>query len=230
MGGTNLDWVNEIETIFSRNRNKKMAIPMEKYMRNQFPYLGIKTPARKKLLKDFFQASTILQKPLQHEFVLALWEKEEREYQYAALFYLEKIKKKLEISSIELLETLVTTKSWWDTVDTIAPKLVGHIAIRNPEVITSKMDHWAISNNIWLRRSALLFQLKYKEQTNEELLLQYIKQNAAEQEFFIRKAIGWALREYSKTNPQYVKKIMETVPLSSLSIREGSKYIKKDKG
>ncbi|GIN63165.1 hypothetical protein J27TS8_31580 [Robertmurraya siralis] len=220
-----MNYINELETIFVGHRNKEMAVPMEKYMRNQFSYLGIKTPERKKLLKEFFQASAILQKPLQQDFVLALWEKDEREYQYAALFYLESIRKKLGPTHLELLEKLITTKSWWDTVDTIAPKLVGYIAAKYPEVIPAKIDHWAKNNNIWLRRTAILFQLKYKERTNEELLLQYIEQNAGEQDFFIRKAIGWALREYSKTNPQSVKQIIEKVPLSNLSVREGSKYI-----
>ncbi|MGG0719010.1 DNA alkylation repair protein [Robertmurraya massiliosenegalensis] len=220
-----MDWVVELEKLFEKNRNEEHAGPMEKYMRDQFPYLGIKTPERKVLLKEFFQTSGILNKPLQQDFILSLWEKDAREYQYAALFYLEKMVKKLQRSDLELLENLITTKSWWDTVDTIAPKLVGYIATKYPEVIPDKIEQWAISDDIWLRRTAILFQLKYKERTNEELLSRYIKENAQEKEFFIRKAIGWALREYSKTNPQFVRHFIETTPLSNLSIREGSKYI-----
>lgn len=217
--------LNQLVTLFEANRNEANADSMKKYLRDQFEFLGIKTPERKELLKQFYQESGILKTPFQLDFVLALWEKEEREYQYAALSYLEKSVKKLEKDAMPLFERLITTKSWWDTVDTIAPKLVGHITATYPDVVSSKIDGWAISDNIWLRRAAILFQLKYKKNMDEALLFRYIKENAHEKEFFIQKAIGWALREYSKTNPQSVKKFIEQQPLASLSVREGSKYI-----
>lgn len=217
--------LNELVSLFEANRNEANAGPMKKYLRDQFEFLGIKTPERRELLKQFYQESGILKAPFQPDFVLALWDREEREYQYAALGYLEKLVKKLNKDDMPLLEQLITTKSWWDTVDTIAPKLVGHLAATYPDVISSKIDGWAVSDNIWLRRAAILFQLKYKQNTDEALLFRYIKENAHEKEFFIEKAIGWALREYSKTNPQSVKQFIEQQPLASLSIREGSKYI-----
>ncbi|MFL6556402.1 MAG: DNA alkylation repair protein, partial [Bacillus sp. (in: firmicutes)] len=113
----------------------------------------------------------------------------------------------------------------WDTVDAIAPKPVGKIAERFPELVAETIDGWAINDYLWLRRAAILFQLKYKQNTNEELLYQYIRQNADSKEFFIQKAIGWALREYSKTNPASVKKFIDGTQLAPLSIREGSKYL-----
>jgi 3-methyladenine DNA glycosylase AlkD len=91
--------------------------------------------------------------------------------------------------------------------------------------VSGTIDVWAISENLWLRRAALLFQLKYKGKTNEEVLYHYIKQNADSKEFFIQKAIGWALREFSKTNPASVKTFIEGTRLASLSVREGSKYL-----
>jgi 3-methyladenine DNA glycosylase AlkD len=220
-----MNWVNQLVGLFEKNRNEENAIPMQKYMRDQFLFLGIKTPERKEILKEFFQESFILKEPFQPEFVQALWEKEEREYQYAALVYMERLVKKLDRSDLPLLEQFIMTKSWWDTVDVLSPKLVGHIAAEYPEVIRSTIDGWAVSEHIWLRRAAILFQLKYKDKTNEELLYKYIQQNAQEKEFFIRKAIGWALREYSKTNPSSVRTFIDTHTLSNLSIREGSKYI-----
>lgn len=217
--------VDQLVRLFEANCNKENAVPMEKYLRNQFPFLGIKTPERRELLRQFFQESGILKLPFQADFVLALWNRNEREYQYAALDYMEKMLKKLEKNHLPFLEELILKKPWWDTVDVIAPKLVGHIASEHPEVISERIDRWAIAENIWLRRSAILFQLKCKDKTDKELLYRYIKINAEEKEFFIQKAIGWALREYSKTNPISVRSFITNQPLAKLSIREGSKYI-----
>jgi 3-methyladenine DNA glycosylase AlkD len=123
-----------------------------------------------------------------------------------------------------LLERLITTKSWWDSVDSIAP-LVGELARKYPELVEENINHWSKHDNYWLRRASILFQLKYKDETNEALLYDYMVKNADSKEFFIQKAIGWALREYSKTNPKSVKAFIEGNQLAPLSIREGSKYL-----
>ena len=107
----------------------------------------------------------------------------------------------------------------------IATRLVGNLVLENPILIDTTMNDWVIDNNIWLRRTAILFQLSYKEQTNEDILYEYIVKNADRKEFFIQKAIGWALREYSKTNPESVTRFIKTTDLAPLSRREGSKYI-----
>lgn len=211
--------------LFEQNKDKEKAIPMENYMKNNFSFLGIKTPERNHLMKQFFKESGILKQEFQVDFVKALWGKEEREYQNAALDYIGKSIKKLDKQHLPLMEQLITTKSWWDTVDMLAQKPVGAIAAKNPEVISEVVDAYAVSDHLWLRRTALLFQLKYKEQTNEELLYRYIQLNKDSQEFFIQKAIGWALREYSKTNRESVKAFIESNALPRLSVREGSKYI-----
>ncbi|MFJ5717086.1 DNA alkylation repair protein [Neobacillus sp. NPDC093127] len=218
----NVDLLSEL---FIENRHDAEAEPMKKYMKSHFEFLGIKSPLRKELEKQFFKETGILKEPFNKEFVMALWEKEEREYQYTALTYLEKSLNKLEKSDLPFMEKLITTKSWWDTVDAIAPKPVGKIAEKFPEVIAETINGWAVHENMWLRRAALLFQLKYKGKTNDALLYHYIRQNADSKEFFIQKAIGWALREYSKTNPASVKKFIEALPLAPLSVREGSKYL-----
>jgi len=211
---------------FENNRNELQAEPMRKYMKDLFPFLGIKKPERNKILKQFYLQTGILKEEFHQEFVIKLWEHAEREYQYAALDYIEKSLKKLGKENLTLMEYMITKKSWCDTVDMLASKPVGMIAKGHPEVIKETIEGWAYGDHLWLRRSAILFQLKYKDQTNEELLYRYIEQNAESKEFFIQKVIGWVLREYSKTNPTSVKRFIETHSLSALSVREGSKYLK----
>jgi 3-methyladenine DNA glycosylase AlkD len=213
-----------VSTLFERNRNEENAGPMIKYMKDHFPFLGIKSPQRKELEKQFFKETEILKKPFNQDFVIGLWEKDEREYQYTAITYMGKFIKKLPKEAIQFLERLITTKSWWDSVDSIAP-LVGELAKRYPELVEETINQWSVDENFWLRRASILFQLKYKNQTNEALLYDYIVKNADSKEFFIQKAIGWALREYSKTNPVSVKTFIEGNQLASLSVREGSKYL-----
>nr|WP_285889782.1 DNA alkylation repair protein [Neobacillus niacini] len=216
--------VKRLIQLFEENRNEENAGPMKKYMKDHFPFLGIKSPLRKELEKQFFKETGILKKEFNKEFVEGLWEKDEREYQYTAITYMGKFSKKFPKDVIQFLERLLTTKSWWDSVDSITP-LVGDMARNYPELIDETINHWSVDDNFWLRRSAILFQLKYKQQTNEELLYDYIVKNADSKEFFIQKAIGWALREYSKTNPVSVKEFIEGNKLAPLSVREGSKYL-----
>ncbi|MCM3726771.1 DNA alkylation repair protein [Neobacillus cucumis] len=211
--------------LFEENRNAANAKPMQNYMKGHFPFLGIKSPLRKKLEKQFFKETGILKEPFNKELIEELWNKQEREYQYTALTYMEKSLNKLQKSDLPFMEWLITTKSWWDTVDAVAPKPVGKIAGDFPEVIEEAINGWALHENMWLRRAAILFQLKYKEKTNEDLLFRYILENADSKEFFIQKAIGWALREFSKTNPATVKEFIEGHKLAPLSVREGSKYL-----
>ncbi|MET3698782.1 DNA-7-methylguanine glycosylase [Bacillus oleivorans] len=217
--------IDRLVDLFEASRNPENAIPMQNYMKGNFLFLGIKTPERRELLKRYFLETQILKEPFQHEFVLTLWELEKREYQYAALDYISRSIKKLSKEDLPLMEKLITTKSWWDTVDMLAAHPIGRIAKESPEVIQETIEEWAYGDHLWLRRTAILFQLGYKKETDEGLLYRYILQNADSKEFFIQKAIGWALREYSKTNAASVKKFIQDNELPKLSIREGSKYL-----
>jgi 3-methyladenine DNA glycosylase AlkD len=216
--------IEKITSLFEEHRNEENAGPMSLYMKGNFPFLGIKSPLRKELEKQFFKETEILKKPFNQGFVEGLWEKDEREYQYTGITYMGKFIKKLPKDAISFLEGLITTKSWWDSVDSIAP-LAGELARNYPEIIEESIERWSVDDNFWLRRSAILFQLKFKHQTNEEILYDYIVKNADSKEFFIQKAIGWALREYSKTNTDSVKAFIEGNQLAPLSVREGSKYL-----
>lgn len=203
------------------------ARPMEKYLRDLFPHLGIKKPERTRLLKEFVNEHGHPDITQIEPIVRRLWELPHREYQYVALSFLERVQKNLSNNDIELLEFLIVNKSWWDTVDIIAAKLVGTVFKNYPSLIKIYTPEWVHSDNTWLQRSALLFQLKYKQDTDTDLLYSYIDKLKTSKEFFIQKAIGWILREYSKTNPQSVLQYIESTQLASLSRREALKYMKK---
>ena len=222
-----MSYIEKMQAILTAHANDENAFHMEKYMRNQFMFLGIKTPLRKKLTQQFFKETKIKEEDFQPEFVRSLWQSIEREYQYVAMDYIGLSLKKLRKEDLFLLEELITTKSWWDTADMLAQKAVGKIASDHPEVISEIIEEWNKSGNMWLQRSALLFQLKYKEHTDEKLLYRFINDHASSKEFFIQKAIGWVLREYSKTNPDSVKQFISRNQLAKLSVREGSKYLTK---
>ncbi|MDQ1910454.1 DNA alkylation repair protein [Paenibacillus sp. GD4] len=201
------------------------AGPMEAYMKHHFPFLGLKTPERKVLMGEFVKEYGIPKGEKLLGVAEELWSLPEREFQYIAQGLLEKHVKKAEREHLDYLEKLIVTKSWWDTVDLLASKLVGGHLLRFPELIPAYTERWIGSDNLWLRRTALLFQLGYKEKTDEELLFRLIRRCAHEQEFFIRKGIGWALREYAKTSPEAVQRFVADTPLSPLSVREALKHV-----
>jgi 3-methyladenine DNA glycosylase AlkD len=158
--------------------------------------------------------------------VTTLWNHPKRECQSAALDLLMRSKKIVSAEHMPLFEWMILTKSWWDTVDVIAPHCCGTLFQREPQLIDRFAEKWITSESFWLRRAALLFQLKYKNATDEGRLFHYILLNAGSDQFFIQKAIGWALREYSKTAPDAVKRfIKEHDELKPLSRREGMKWL-----
>jgi 3-methyladenine DNA glycosylase AlkD len=214
-----------LSSMMAEKADEQNAVQMSAYMKGQFPFFGIKTPQRREIEKEFFLETGMLKQPFNEEFVLSLWELPERELQAAAMDYIEKFLKQLNKEHFYLMKQLITTKSWWDTVDMLSQKPAGKIVADHPELIQEEMNSWAVADDMWLRRSAIIFQLKYKERTNEELLYRYILLNADSKEFFIQKGIGWALREYSKTNPESVKDFISSHQLAPLSVREGSRHL-----
>lgn len=218
-------YVNEIQVLLSEHANEEQATPMKAYMKNHFEFLGIRSPEFKQLLSAFVRDHGIPSVEEAGGVVRRLWQLPEREYQYAAMNLLGRLIKKLGPDAIHLMEHLIITKSWWDTVDYIAPNLVGTLFQRYPELRLPWSEKWIHSDHMWLNRTALLFQLRYKNGTDADLLFQYISKCADSKEFFIRKAIGWALREYSKTEPDAVISFVDRQPLSPLSKREALKVI-----
>ncbi len=213
----------DIIQIFYNNKNEENAVPMAKYMKNKFPFLGLKKLERVALSKEFLKEKK-KSKVVDWDFIFKCYELPEREFQYLAIDYMGKIADLFTPNDMEKIEKLITTKSWWDTVDPLS-QIVGSIAMKYPETKETTLTRWMESDNIWLKRVSILFQLKYKGKTDTEFLKKAILTNANTNEFFINKAIGWALREYSKTNKEWVRNFIENHQLSKLSIREGSKYV-----
>lgn len=213
----------DIFEMFYNNKNEENAEPMSKYMKNMFPFLGIKKPERAALSKEFLKIRKKDTK-IDWSFTFKCFEMPEREFQYLAISYMEINKNKFTQDDMAKIEKLIMTKSWWDSVDAIN-NIVGYIAMEYPEVKENIITKWMKSDNIWLIRLSIIFQLKYKEKTDKDFLERSILTNSQTTEFFINKAIGWALREYSKTNKEWVREFINNNYLSKLSIREGSKYI-----
>ena len=196
------------------------------YMKHKFDFFGIKSPERKALQRPFFLKSHLHEKKNLSVIINTLWERPERELQYCGQELAFKYLKNLEENDLTLYEYMITHKSWWDTVDFIASNLVGAYFKLYPEQRWHICKKWLQSENIWLQRATLLFQLKYKTEVDTTLLENNIKYLLGSDEFFINKAIGWILREYSKTNPEWVMAFIKRTELHSLSFREGTKYIR----
>ncbi|WP_315289395.1 DNA alkylation repair protein [Leptotrichia massiliensis] len=207
-----------------QHKNEEQAQKMSKYMLNKFEYIGIKTPERRKIFKNFFKEYKNEEK-IDWEFVNKCWENKHREFQYIAADYLKNMKDKLTIDDIPKFKRLILEKSWWDTIDNL-DMTIGALALKDSNVNKILLE-WSLDENIWLKRIAIDHQLLRKEKTNTELLEKILKNNLGQTEFFINKGIGWALRDYSKTNPEWVKNFIEKnrENMAKLSIKEASKYL-----
>ena len=221
---TPLEQIHLLEKSLLKHKNSVEAPLMEAYMKGRFQFLGIKSPIRKAVQKKW-----ICQLPKnidRWDLVCLLWDKNEREYHYIAIDYLNRMPKSgYRIDDDKLLEDLLTTKSWWDSVDAIASNYVGVYFQTFPEKKNEVITRWRNSANMWLNRTCLIFQLKYKDDVDFELLKDLIRQYQPNKEFFIQKAIGWALRQYSKFNPTAVAEFIDEIKLTGLARREAAKYI-----
>lgn len=218
-------YVKNLKSLFEQNADPAQAAPMKKYMRDQFEYLGIKTPERRELQKQFYEKHGLPFPVELKPILLDLWALPQREYQYFAIGLLERLSEAIPHEFITTIEYLIVTKSWWDTVDSLAGEIVGVHFHRFPKVREKYLVKWRKSENFWLRRTCILFQLGYKEETDFDLLCSLIRENLGSKEFFINKAIGWALRQYARTNPQAVKKFVKATDLHPLSRREAMKHL-----
>ena len=219
------DFINELESEFQKAANPKIASGQKAYVRNQFDYYGITSPIRKEIQKPFLIKKYLPVKQDLKAIIEILWNKPQREYLYSSQELTYKYKKEFEKKDIEIFEFMVLNKSWWDTIDFIAPKLMAEYFKMYPNQREKYIEKWLASQNIWLQRSAILFQLKYKQDLDAEFLAYVINSLLGSKEFFINKAIGWVLREYSRTNPDWVMDFANKTDLSKLSRREGLRLI-----
>ncbi len=214
----------DLITDFEENRNELLAESMSKYMQDKFRFLGVRGATRTEIYKKYFPDARKT-KTVDWDFVESCWNKEEREFQYVVVYYLKAMQKFLKREDISKLKYLIVTKSWWDTVDLLA-KVIGSLVIRI-EGYDKIMLEWSKDSNIWLKRVAILYQLSLKDKVDEIILDKILVNNLGDNEFFINKAIGWALRDYSKFNPEWVREFIKKNKdnMANLSIREASKYI-----
>ena len=210
---------------FDQNRNEENAKAMTAYVRDLFPFYGIKKPERAALIKAQVEAHDLPKGELLKDVCRLLWKEREREAHHAAIDLMELQVKKLDSSFLTFFEELIPVNAWWDSIDTISPRLAGPMLQRFPELIKEYPDRWIESDNFWFQRSAILFQLKYRYQTNPDILFRYIKKVAHSDEFFLQKASGWALRQYSRYNPEAIRDFIDNNTLPKLTVREGGKYI-----
>jgi 3-methyladenine DNA glycosylase AlkD len=220
------DIIEDITKLCDQNQDHVYAAKMKWYMKDHFEFYGINAPKRKELVKTIKQKHDVKDPNKVIKLASQLWVKTQRELQYTALDLLSTIAKKLEPQHVSSLEHLITHKSWWDTVDNIAPNLVGSIWQRHPEAKEIVLHTWITSDNMWLNRSAIIHQLRYKNNVDLDLLATAILTHDKAKEFFIRKAQGWALREVAKQNPQWVRQFLDANPqLSGLTHREATKHL-----
>ena len=213
---------------FEMASNEKNAVAMKNYVRDKFEYYGIKTPERRALSKDFIKQQQAYDKQTIQNTVLALYKMQQRELHHVALeICIPYFKKHSEISDIDFFEKLALANQWWDTIDVIAPKLMGTYFLNFPDQRDRMINTWLLSKDKWLIRCALLFQLKYKDQTDLNLLFETILRIPPTDEFFINKAIGWVLRENTRLYPEAIIDFVRDNEnlLSDLSQKEALKLL-----
>ncbi|NQX93270.1 MAG: DNA alkylation repair protein [Flavobacteriales bacterium] len=211
--------------LFSAHGDPAIAEQQKAYMRNQFDYFGLKSEKRKTLQKE---AIAIANKPKKEDLedqIKLLWENPHRECQYAAQELFVKYVRHLEEADLDLIEWMIVTKSWWDTIDYIAANLVGKYYLKYPDLAYSRFDEWLDSDNFWLQRCVLLYPLKFKGELDWDLLSRCVHHLEGSNEFFINKAIGWILRQSSRHQPDKVREFIQNHQLSKLSLKEATKYI-----
>lgn len=218
-------FLREIKELYEDVANAEEAKVMSAYMKNHFEFLGIKKPIRAEILKPYF----VEIKKLSSEEILLLakefWNLPEREYHYTSIEILVKAKKKWTTEYFDFFEFMITDKSWWDSVDTIATKLIGEYILQNRKKLEYKMSEYSADANMWRRRTSIIYQLFYRDECNLEYLFSNILMNKNDPEFFIQKAIGWSLRQISEVHPDIVIDFVEENQIKGLARREALRKI-----
>lgn len=213
----------DIFALYYEARNQEKAEKMAAYMKRKFPFLGLPKPEREALSRKFLKEKK-REANIDWAFVWQSYTMPEREFHYLALSYLLAVKNRLTAGDLPQLQKLIVSNAWWDSVDTI-DALVGEIYLKDPAETEKMIRQWLENDSIWLKRVSIDFQLRFKDKTNTALLKEAIQKNTDTGEFFVDKAIGWSLREYSKVNPDWVRQFLAENELSALSKKEASKYL-----
>jgi len=218
-------YLKEIQKIFVANGNQLIAKGAKTYLLNQFEFYGIKTPLRRQLCKAFYKTHPIKDHTELSKLIKECFNEPQRELHYFAIELLGHHKKIWSIKTIPLIEWMITHQSWWDSVDSTNTHVISKFFLLHPEHIEACTSKWNQSSNKWLIRMSILFQLTYKTKTDTNLLSRYIENSQLHEDFFVRKAIGWALRAYAYTNKKWVVQFVKAHPLlNNLSKKEALKH------
>ena len=220
------DLLERLVRLYSAAREPVRAGQMAAYMRDRFPFLGLPAPTQRALTRTVVTGLPAPAEPDLRAVALACWQLDEREYQYFACDWLRAHVAVPGPHFLPVIRTLVTTRSWWDTIDPLATRVVGGLVRRHPQ-LSAEMDAWSADGDLWVVRTAILHQLHYGTETDRDRLFDYCTRQAGHPDFFVRKAIGWALRQYARTEPEavagYVARHQDR--LSPLSVREATKHL-----
>jgi len=225
-------WVQEVLWALDGNGVPGDAVAMTAYMKGHFPFLGLKRPLRDVLTKPLFQRETLPTRDALELICSELWELPEREYQMIALDLIRRHERRLVPDDAQWLATLICAKSWWDTVDFLATHGIGTLYQKYPDPLRPLIQEWISSPNMWLNRTAIIAQVLRKGDLDLALMTDAIVPHMDSREFFLRKAIGWALRAASATNPKWVQQFVDEnrFALSGLSIREALRNLPSRQG
>ena len=221
-----MNFIIELENAFAANENPENAFAMAKYMKNNFSFFGIKTEERRRVFAAIWKENKQEVATNTIQIAFDLYSKQEREFHYCAIeILIKECKGNYKKEDIKWIERLISNNSWWDSVDTIAKYILGEYLLEFPLETKKVIERFSNSTNMWLNRSAILFQLSYKEKTNFEILISECEKHKHSNEFFIQKAIGWALRDYSRFNPIGVTAYVNSTNLKPLSSREALRLL-----
>ncbi len=221
---------NEIRDTLIGSGDQHYAKRMKAYMKGKFEYIGLSAGDRRSMTKAIVKSSRKLSVDQRVELAEKLWQEDYRECHYTAIDILSTVESKIDETYLSRVEGLITINSWWDTVDWLASHLVGSICRQSSVSSETYLVKWLGDEDIWLNRTCLIYQLFYRDDTDFDRLKDYIYALEHKKEFFIQKAIGWALRQYSKSNPYEVEEFVDDHPImSNLARREAMKHINKSR-
>lgn len=223
---TNNSFISLVESLLLQNEDSEYATKMANYMKGHFTFYGVRGPDRVQLLRSVKSRAKDCTIDDLISYVPDFWERDQREFQYVMIDLLKWRKTRLQPRHLLTLEYMLITKSWWDSVDLIAANLIGEILKKDKQLQYECAERWIESEDMWLRRTAIIHQLRYGKSVDQDLLFALVESQKGSSEFFINKACGWALRQYSKYNPSAVSDFLELHPdLSGLTLREAKKYL-----
>lgn len=222
-----IEYIDDLSKRLELVKDSSRVTAMENYMKNKFPFLGVMSGPRKEVMRSWKAClPATLTRNEAWDLIRELWQKEEREYHQLALDWMLTWNiKSYEKADIEHIYFILSNQSWWDTIDGIAVHIVGKYAKKFPEEMPTIIAEWIAHPSFWLNRTCLIYQLKFKDQTDLGLQQGYIHTLKWNKEFFIQKAIGWSLREVSKWNPDWVRAVVQKEELKGLAYREAMKYV-----